>query len=307
MTARDRRAGSGEEGSERGAAMEVEILELTDMEVKFILRGVEPSFANALRRAMLTEVPKLAIDEVNIYENTSPLFDEILALRLALIPLRAENIDEFVFPEECECKGEGCGFCQVSFTLSAQSPESVGERVVYSDELISSDEKVRPYPNIPIVKLISRETRINGIKTISRQSVMLEAIARLGVGKKHAKWQPATVCGYKNLPVIEIDEKKCDLCRKCVEECPKQILEATTVLRVKDEKLCSLCKLCEDVCDRDAIKVSYDKSSFIFNVESDGSYDAWELVLRAARALRGKYVKLAVMVAEVAERTKALA
>ncbi|HEX59138.1 MAG TPA: DNA-directed RNA polymerase subunit D [Methanomicrobia archaeon] len=288
--------------------MEVEILELTDLAMKFILRGVKPYFANALRRAMMTEVPKLAIDEVNVYENTSPLFDEILALRLALIPLRAENIDEFVFPEDCECKGEGCGFCQVSFTLTAQSPEEVGQRVVYSNELVSSDERVRPYPNIPIVKLISREVRIDGIKTVSRQSLMIEAIARLGVGKKHAKWQPVTACGYKNMPIVEIDEEKCDACGKCVEECPKRILEVSLgTVTVKDEKLCSLCKLCESVCDRNAIKVLYDKQSFVFNVESDGSYDVWEIVLRAVKALKEKYMKLKTEIAEVAERTKALA
>ncbi|MHC1579244.1 MAG: DNA-directed RNA polymerase subunit D [Candidatus Alkanophagales archaeon] len=290
--------------------MEVEILELTDMATKFVLRGVKPYFANALRRAMMTEVPKLAIDEVNVYENTSPLFDEILALRLALIPLRAENIDEFVFPEECECKGEGCGFCQVSFTLTARSPEGVGQRVVYSDELVSSDERVRPYPNIPIVKLISREVRIDGIKTVSRQSLMIEAIARLGLGKKHAKWQPVTACGYKNIPVIEVDEERCDACGRCVEECPKRILEvdeASGTVTVRDEKLCSLCKLCEGACDRNAIRVLYDRQSFIFNVESDGSYDVWEIVLRAAKALKKKYMKLRAEVAEVAERTKALA
>lgn len=53
--------------------MDIDILELSDRSARFILSDVDAAFANGLRRAMLADVPTLAIDEVNIYNNTSVL------------------------------------------------------------------------------------------------------------------------------------------------------------------------------------------------------------------------------------------
>ena len=50
----------------------------------------DESLANAVRRSV-AEVPTLAIDEVEIYKNDSPLYDEMLALRLGLVPLKTEK------------------------------------------------------------------------------------------------------------------------------------------------------------------------------------------------------------------------
>ncbi|NOQ47791.1 MAG: DNA-directed RNA polymerase subunit D, partial [Methanococcoides sp.] len=75
--------------------MEIDILELSDRSAKFILSNTTAAFANGVRRAMLADVPTLAIDEVNLYNNTSVLYDEQLALRLGLIPLTT-SLDDFV-------------------------------------------------------------------------------------------------------------------------------------------------------------------------------------------------------------------
>ena len=153
-------------------------------EVKFMLSGMKPNFANALRRAMIAEVPKLAIDEVEIHENTSLLYDEQLAHRLALIPLKTD-LSAFS-PDD-----------RISLTLEAISPEREGYTMVYSKELISSGPKVEAvFANIPVVKLISAEREIGDIKAVVKQKISLKAIARLGRGKEHAKWQPVTVCSY---------------------------------------------------------------------------------------------------------------
>jgi len=168
--------------------MDVKILDCGKNEVKFMLSGVNLRFANALRRAMIAEVPKLAIDEVNIHENTSLLYDEQLALRLALIPLKTDLSDYGADD-------------RVSLTLKAISPERAGYTMVYSKELISSEPNVEAaFGNIPIVKLNSSEREVGGMKSIARQKIVLEAIAKLGRGKEHAKWQPVSACSYKDMP-----------------------------------------------------------------------------------------------------------
>src|SRR6056297_3300747 len=66
---------------------DVEFIEREERAAKFLVRGVTPAFANGIRRAMIADVPTLAIDEVRFIENSSVMFDEQIALRLGLVPL----------------------------------------------------------------------------------------------------------------------------------------------------------------------------------------------------------------------------
>ncbi len=70
--------------------MKLEILQLSDRKAKFVLSEVSPAFANGLRRSMVADVPKMAIDYVDIYDNNSVIFDEILAHRMGLIPIKTQ-------------------------------------------------------------------------------------------------------------------------------------------------------------------------------------------------------------------------
>jgi DNA-directed RNA polymerase subunit D len=175
---------------------------------------------------MIAEVPKLAIDEVLIHENTSLLYDEQLALRLALIPLKAALRD--FAPDD-----------RISLTLQAISPERAGSTMVYSKELISSDPGVEAaFQHIPVVKLISDEREVGGLRSVARQKIVLEAIARLGRGKEHAKWQPVTVCSYRELS----DEAQAKQLLFTVESdgalpVDEIVLEATRILRQKCETI----------------------------------------------------------------------
>lgn len=63
---------------------------MDNFEMEFDLIGIQPGFANAFRRLMLSEVPSMAIEKVMIKSNTSIIQDEVLAHRLGLIPLKAD-------------------------------------------------------------------------------------------------------------------------------------------------------------------------------------------------------------------------
>ncbi len=67
--------------------MKIEIIERKEREIKFSVEGINPAFANALRRIMMTEIPTMAIEWVDFKKNDSVLPDEILANRLGQIPL----------------------------------------------------------------------------------------------------------------------------------------------------------------------------------------------------------------------------
>ena len=52
---------------------------------------------------MISEVPTLSVDLVEIRDNTSALHDEFIAHRVGLVPLVSEKVDDFFTSEECSC------------------------------------------------------------------------------------------------------------------------------------------------------------------------------------------------------------
>ena len=258
--------------------MEITILKLDEDKASFILKGADPTLANAIRRAIIAEVPTMAIEDVMVLENTSPMYDEILAHRLGLIPLTTD-LDSYNLPEECSCKAElGCPKCRATLTLEAEADE--GARTIYSEDLKPQDPGIHPVSStIPIVKLAPG------------QKVKLEAYARLGRGREHAKWQPVSVCSYKYYPIVTIDEERCDACGECVEYCPREILAVRGgKLRVSEELKCTMCNECARHCPKEppAIKISWDDTTFIFNIETTGSLKIDRIVREAVQVLLKK-------------------
>ena len=270
--------------------MMLEFNSLDDTTAIFTISDIKPAFANSLRRAMTSEVQIFAIDSVKIYDNTSALFDEIFTHRLGLIPIRTD-LSTYGPTTKCTCNGNGCPGCTMTFTMSAEGP-----KMVTSQDLISEDPAISPVNvDIPIVKL-ERD-----------QKVVIEAVARFGNGFEHAKWQPVTICGYKNMPLITI-APGCDGCGHCVEVCPMNILETSNgkvrVIPGRDA-LCSLCRLCEVACLNSgidtAIKIETEPTTFIFTVESQGSLKAIEIIEQGLLILKNTSDELLDALSEIKE------
>lgn len=88
----------------------IEIKGIQRYAVQFEILNVDLAICNALRRIMISEVPTMAIDLVEIRENTSALHDEFLVHRVGLIPLTCptkadhpHHIDNFKLHEDCNC------------------------------------------------------------------------------------------------------------------------------------------------------------------------------------------------------------
>jgi len=169
--------------------MKIQILEKKDKEIKFLLEGVTPSFANELRRIMMIEVPTMTIEYIDFKKNDSVLNDEIIANRLGQVPLTFDK-KAYDLNATCKCEGKGCSRCQVKMVLKKKGPG-----MVYSGDLKSRAKDVQPvFDKIPIVELFEEE------------NLEFEATAQLGLGKEHIKWQGGIV-GYKPKLVKEVAKK----------------------------------------------------------------------------------------------------
>ncbi|RLG87740.1 MAG: DNA-directed RNA polymerase subunit D [Thermoprotei archaeon] len=242
--------------------MRVKVLEKNERSIEVLIEGISLPIINAIRRYAMTQVPTMAIDEVLVMVNTSPLFDEILAHRLGLIPLKSdEALEKYRSPEECaECTAyaRGCENCFAYLRLEAAAE---GESVtVYSGDIVSDDPDITPvYKNIPIVTLAPG------------QRLVVEMRARLGRGIEHIKWSPVTVATNRYVAKINVDRSRCDLCKRCIELCPRKIFYIeNNELKVRNEMNCILCKQCERSCPKDAIMLSWYEDKYILRLESTG-------------------------------------
>jgi DNA-directed RNA polymerase subunit D len=141
----------------------MQILHKSQEKLVLKMEANEP-LANAIRRSV-AEVPTLAIDEVEIFKNDSALYDEMLAHRLGLVPLKTEK--------------SMSGKTKIDLKLS-----KIGPCTVFSSDLSGSAEPV--YGKIPI--------------TILGEGHKLELVATavLGKGIEHAKYIPG-LAYYRHL------------------------------------------------------------------------------------------------------------
>lgn len=243
--------------------MEVEIIEQNkkDGKTKFLLSKSTPSYANTIRRILISEVPTMAIEDIEFRANNSVLYDEMIALRLGLIPLTTD-LKAYNLPSKCSCKGAGCARCQLKLTLKADGPKTV-----YSGDIKSKDPKVKPvFDKMPIVKLLEG------------QSLEFEATAILGQGKTHSKWAGAHVF-YQNTPIIKI-QKQVDNPESIKEVCPKNVFDVKNgklVVNDNNKMNCDICEACVDASEKN-IEVKGDETEFIFTIESWGQLSPKEMI-----------------------------
>ncbi len=259
--------------------MNIEILESSDLKLKLKISDTTPEFVNTLRRAIIEEVPTIAIDDVLIVENTSVLFDEMLAFRLGLIPFKGDT-STLVYPSECSCGGVGCSLCSIQITLNKEAVDK--EVVVYSGDLEVINSDVRPVSDKIVIA-----------KLAPGQKISLEANAVLGRGKDHVKWKPVSTVGYTYLPIVEILNPDYDDWEECVDACPVNILKHENNKLVVTEQLkCILCNECVKKCGEDVISVKSDPSTILLTINSIGSLTPEEIMKEATKILKEKFTNL---------------
>lgn len=279
---------------------EIEIIKLDDNYIEFYLSKADLSFANALRRVMIAEVPTMAIDLVNITSNTSPLFDEFIAHRIGLVPLVSAISNEYQFHRDCNCK-EYCEKCSVQFFLKVRCSESSMDVTTEHIKSVSRD--------CPIVPVIFKgENPIVIAKLKKNQELDMHMIAKKGMGKEHSKWSPVCSVVMQHVPNIEfpkgryvIDNLSLKQKREFVESCPNKVYrydEIRKTIEIDNKMNCTYCEECMlklesfEIDHTKAVKISPEPNRFFFKVESVGSMKPDQIVLEAMNELMKKLTSL---------------
>ena len=274
----------------------VEIVSITDDTIEFYLSNADLSFANALRRVIIAEVPTMAIDMVEIRANTSPLFDEFISHRLVLIPLVSTDINQYQYSLKCNCK-EGCDQCLVQFVLKVKC---TAEEMNVTTEHITSVNK-----DCSVVPVVYKDQGPIVIAKLKKnQELDMRMVAKKGIGKEHAKWSPVSCVVMQQVPEIEFVDKSNFINKLSTKEkedfvasCPTKVFkvdEKSGAIEVAKPLNCTYCEECQLKIEelggvpKNVIKIEPKKNKFLFKVESVGSLKPETIVLEAFQMMKEK-------------------
>jgi len=233
---------------------DIEFIDREERSARFLVRGVTPAFANGVRRAMIADVPTFSIDTLRVIENSSVMFDEQIGLRLGLVPLTTPV-------------GEFQRGATVTLSIDVEGPNTA-----YSGDLVSSEPMVQPADeNVPIIELKEN------------QRLELEADAVLDTGRSHAKHQGGVSVGYRHLQRVEVVGEKGEF-----ENDDTRILRGVIE---DDGELVPTEQFDHDLSNRypgKELEVSDVENSFVFDVETDGSFSVDDLVLAAVDTIESR-------------------
>jgi DNA-directed RNA polymerases I and III subunit RPAC1 len=222
-----------------------------DATLEFDLVGCDPSFANALRRILIAEVPTVAIEHVFVVNNTSIIADEVLAHRLGLVPLAvdaraleprapgdaAHERNTVVFKLDVSCRrdardgGRVAGERVTAADLrwlpgGSQLPDETGCRFAPGGQA----KAFGPGAVAAAASASGGSASGNGgaaavgreapravhpdlllAKLKPGQHIALEAHCVVGTGREHAKWSPVATAWYRLLPEVALLPRAAEL------------------------------------------------------------------------------------------------
>ena len=261
----------------------------------FTLNGVEMSFANALRRTMLSEIPTIVIEtdtyeknQCNILINTGRLHNEILKQRLSCIPIHTTHMrdteDQKALPGNyqlmVDVKNDTDNIIYVT-------TEDFKLRDKKTGTVLSHEEQEKLFPGL-FPKNVQTQSYIDfarlrpkvGIE-IEGEQLSLIADFSVNIAKESSMFNVVSKCAYGNTP----DKDK-----------------AVTVWDKIDAKLRADGETDSDIkFQKENFRIldtqrHFIPNSFDFVVETVGVYDNREIITKACVVLQNKFIDMVQMV-----------
>lgn len=273
----------------------------TEAYIEFDMINCLPSFANAFRRLMLSEVPSMAIEKVYMYNNTSIIQDEVLAHRLGLIPLRA---DPRLFEYKADdASDEGTDQDTLEFKLKVKCTrrkdakdtshfDSMYEHHnVYSGQIkwVPKGKQATMWKEAD-VGVVHDKILISKMRPGHEFDIKMLAVK--GIGKDHAKFSPVSTASYRLLPEVRLLRDVTGEDAKTLQSC-----FSPSVIDIDEDGKAVVRDARYDTCSRniyryphlvDAVEMSRVRNHFIFTVESVGAYKPHDIFLEAVKTLKKK-------------------
>jgi len=227
----------------------MEIIDKKENQIVFKAKTDE-SLANSIRR-YLNQIQVLAIDEVEIYKNDSPLYDETIAHRMGLIPLRTDKTIKKDTVMEMKLSEKGPGY-------------------VYSGDISGGPEVV--YKEIPI-------TYLN-----ENQELQIVSTVKPGKGADHSKFSPGLLF-YRRVTEISMDD---DLFEEVKKACPEHdVKKGNKKIVVVDDKKNEISDICEELCKekKKSLEIT-PKDELVISIESFGQMDVKDIFKNSVQALK---------------------
>jgi DNA-directed RNA polymerase subunit D len=278
--------------------------------IRIHITDANASEVNSIRRTILSDVPKMAITKVRfeqgiieedgkILESVNVLPDEMLAHRLAMVPIPT-YLDEFLFPQDDPNNANkpeeewGSPQSEIIYHCSIKGPSDSESVTVYAGDMnVLGETKLQikeEHAKIPLTTLSTG------------QFLEFYAYASLGRGRDHAKWNPAAAVAFEpRMKAVLNDAKKA-----------KVLFDLNLTSKSGKSIDASLFKnkVCEDINDvidlqkamhqvgygtgredafANAITLEEMAGEFVLTYESDGSLEPAEIFNQACKELAGRF------------------
>ncbi len=220
---------------------------------KYIFKAeIEDSLINSIRR-YVGQILIAAIDEVEISKNDSPLYDETLAHRLGLVPLKQNSKKEGKLKLNTKNKG-----------------------TVYS-ELLKGDFEVA-YDRIPLT-ILDEE-----------QEIEIVANIKMGKGQDHAKFTPGLL-NYREASEIYVDKETAEKIKSLLPD--TEIKQKGDKYILIDNKEREITDICDGVAEKLGKKIEVKPNKeMIIELESFGHIDPKAIFTKSIECLKKDLVDI---------------
>ena len=163
--------------------------------VKFTLSDIHVTYANTLRRLVLTGVETVAFradmtttgstTDVVVKRNDTPMTNEMLADRIGLLPIHIT--EPLAWTDDVAEK--------YTFILKVEGDKDKITYVTSSDFKVESEEKTENF--FPPNPITGQTCLIATLQPGLNQQIEIRAKATKGTGREHARFSPVSQCSYE--------------------------------------------------------------------------------------------------------------